>query len=47
MPNDSHQKAPDFHELVARAHGAAAVHHGKEDHQTGREYSNEKIGGQS
>jgi len=34
MPNDSHQRAADFHELAAHTHRAAAAHHGKEDHQT-------------
>ena len=39
MPNDSHQRAAEFHELAAHAHRAAAAHDGKEDHQTGREHS--------
>jgi hypothetical protein len=34
MPNDSHQRAAEFHDLGAHAHRAAAVHHGKEGHQT-------------
>jgi hypothetical protein len=34
MLNNSHQTAAEFHDLAALAHRAAAVHHGKEDHQT-------------
>jgi len=30
MPNDSHQRAAEFHEQTAHAHRAAAVQHGKE-----------------
>jgi len=43
MPNDSHRKAAEFHELAAHAHRAASVHHGKEDHQTGHEYSKQAL----
>jgi hypothetical protein len=39
MPNHSHQRAAEFHELAAHAHRVAAVHHGKEDHLTGHEHS--------
>jgi non-ribosomal peptide synthetase component F len=39
MPNDSHQRAAEFHELAAHAHRAAAVHHEKADHLTGHELS--------
>jgi hypothetical protein len=39
MPNDSHQRAAEFHELAAQAHRVAAVRHGKEDHLTGHEQS--------
>ena len=39
MPNDWHQRAAEFHEMAAHAHRAAAVHHGKQDHLTGSEYS--------
>jgi hypothetical protein len=37
MPNESHQRAAEFHELPAHAHRAAAAHHEKEDHQSGHE----------
>ena len=40
MPNDSHQRAAEFHELAAHAHRVAAVHHGKEDHLTAHELLN-------
>ena len=43
MPNDSHQRAAEFHELAAHAHRAAAVHHGKEDHQTRHEHSKQAL----
>ena len=43
MPNDSHQRAAEFHELAAHAHRAAAVHHGKEDHLTGHELSKQAL----
>jgi len=43
MPNDSHQRAAEFHELAAHAHRAAAVRHGKEDHQTGHEHSKQAM----
>jgi hypothetical protein len=39
MPNNAHQRAAEFHDLAAHAHRAAAVHHGKEDHQTAHEHS--------
>src|SRR6266480_1671257 len=32
MPNDSHRRAAEYHELAAHAHRAAAAHHGKEEH---------------
>ena len=32
MPNDSHERAAEFHELAGHAHRAAAAHHGKDDH---------------
>jgi len=43
MPNDSHQRAVEFHELAAHAHRAAAAHHGKEDHQTRHEHSKQAM----
>src|SRR5882762_8321941 len=43
MPNDSHQRAAEFHELTAHAHRAAAAHHGKEDHQSGHEHSTQAL----
>jgi hypothetical protein len=39
LPNNSHQRAAEFHDLASHAHRAAAVHHGKEDHQTAHEHS--------
>jgi hypothetical protein len=39
MPNDSHQRAAEFHELGRHAHRAAAVRHEKADHLTGHELS--------
>lgn len=43
MPNDWHQRAAEFHEMAAHAHRAAAVHHGKQDHFTGSEYSRQAM----
>jgi hypothetical protein len=43
MPNDSHQRAAEFRELAAHAHRAAAVHRGKEDHQTRHEHSKQAM----
>jgi len=39
MPNDSHQRAAEFQQQAAHAHRAAAVHHGKEDHLTEHQLS--------
>jgi len=43
VPNDSHRRAAEFHDLAAHAHRAAAVHHAKEDHQTGHEHSKQAM----
>ena len=43
MPNDSHQRAAEFHDLAAHAHRIAATHHAKGDHQTGHEYSRQAM----
>jgi hypothetical protein len=43
MPNDSHQRAAQFHELAVHAHCVAATHHLKEDHQTGHEHSKQAL----
>jgi len=43
VPNNSHQRAAEFHDLAAHAHRAAAVHHGKEDHRTAHEHSKEAL----
>jgi hypothetical protein len=43
MPNDSHQRAAEFHELAAHAHRVAATHHSKEDHLTGHELSKQAM----
>ena len=37
MPQNSHQRAAEMHDLAAHAHRVAAAHQGKEDHQTGPE----------
>ena len=39
VPNSTHQRAAEFHDLAAHAHRMAAVHHAKEDHQTAHEHS--------
>jgi len=39
MPNESHRRAAEFHDLAAHAHRSAAAHHDKEDHLTGHEHS--------
>jgi hypothetical protein len=39
MPDQSHQRAAEFHEQAAHAHRAAAVSHEKGDHLTGNEHS--------
>lgn len=43
MPNDSHQRAAEFHDLAAHAHRVAATHHDKGDHMTGHEYSRQAL----
>jgi hypothetical protein len=43
MPNDSHQRAAEFQQLAAHAHRVAAAHRGKEDHQTGRDHSEQAL----
>ena len=43
MPQDSHQRAAEFHELAAHAHRAAAAHIGKGDHETGHEHSRQAM----
>jgi hypothetical protein len=43
MPNDSHQRAAEFHDLAAHAHRVAAAHHGKEDHLTGHELARQAM----
>jgi len=43
MPNDSHRRAAEYHELAAHAHRAAAAHHGKEDHLTGHGHSKQAL----
>jgi hypothetical protein len=43
VPNSTHQRAAEFHDLAAHAHRAAAVHHGKGDHQTAHEHSKEAL----
>ncbi len=43
MPNDSHQRAAEFHDMAAHAHRAAATHHGKEDHLSAHELSRQAL----
>jgi hypothetical protein len=43
MPNDSHQRAAEFHELAAHAHRAAAVQHSKSDHLGAHELSRQAL----
>lgn len=43
MPNDSHQRAAEFHDLAAHAHRAAATNHCKGDHMTGHEFSRQAL----
>jgi hypothetical protein len=43
MPQDSHQRAAEFHELAAHAHRSAAAHIGKGDHETGHEHSRQAM----
>jgi len=43
MPQDSHRRAAEFHDLAAHAHRVAAVHHDKEDHLTGHEHSRQAL----
>jgi hypothetical protein len=39
MPQSSHQRVAEFHNLAAHAHNAAAVAHGKGEHLTAHELS--------
>jgi hypothetical protein len=39
MPQSSHERVAEFHNLAAHAHSAAAVAHGKGEHLTGHELS--------
>jgi hypothetical protein len=43
MPNDSHQRAAEFHELAAHAHRSAATHYAKGDYLTGHEHSRQAM----
>jgi hypothetical protein len=43
MPNQSHQRAAEFHEQAAHAHRAAAVSHDKGDHLSGHEHSKQAL----
>ncbi len=40
MPQRTHERAAELHNLAAHAHMAAAVAHGKGDHRTANELSN-------
>jgi hypothetical protein len=39
MPQDSHQRAAEFHDLAAHAHRVAAAHFDKGDHLTAHEHT--------
>jgi len=39
MPQSPHNRVAEFHNLAAHAHAAAAVAHGKGDHLTAHELS--------
>ena len=39
MPQSSHDQAAELHNLASHAHAAAAVSHGKADHRTAHELS--------
>jgi hypothetical protein len=43
MPADTHQIAAEMHEKAAHAHRVAAAHHGKEDHLSGHEMSEQAL----
>ena len=39
MPQSTHDRGAELHNLASHAHAVAAVAHGKEDHQTAHELS--------
>jgi hypothetical protein len=41
MPQSSHGRAAELHNLASHAHAAAAVAHGKADHRSAHELSNQ------
>ena len=41
MPQSSHDQAAELHNLASHAHAVAAVPHGKTDHRTAHELSNQ------
>jgi hypothetical protein len=41
MPQSTHDRAAELHNLAAHAHAAAATAHGKGDHLTAHELSNQ------
>jgi hypothetical protein len=41
MPQSSHDQAAELHNLASHAHDVAAVAHGKTDHRTDHELSNQ------
>jgi hypothetical protein len=43
MPQDSHRRAAEFHELAAHAHRVAEAHIGKGDHETDHEHSRQAM----
>jgi hypothetical protein len=43
MPDQSHQRAAEFHEQAAHAHRAASVSNGKGDHLTAHEHSKQAM----
>jgi hypothetical protein len=43
MPQSSHTRLAELHNLAAHNHSAAAVAHGKGDHRTGHELSKQAL----
>jgi hypothetical protein len=43
MPQSTHDRAAELHNLAAHAHFAAAAAHGKADHQTAHELSKQAL----
>ena len=44
MPKDAHNKAAEHRENAAKSHRMAAEHHGKGEHEKGREHASPSSG---